>query len=600
VTAVGLIDLVSFVALVVAVVGIVRNWKSGMSRDSILLLLGIAIVSLLHATSNVLEWNGITAVLDPYEDYFQIVEPILWFFLVYSFRRAKETEDLRESEERYRALYEDLPDAVFLADGDSGIILGANRAAERLLARPLDEIVGLHQADIHPADVSETSREIFRAQRFESEERGHAEPIPHSIIRSDGERIPVEISARLVSLSGRPVMQGVFRDISAHRKAAELLRKEKERAQKYLDVAGVGFVALDCEGRIALINQRGLEILEYESDQELLGRDWFETCIPKPLRDQVRGIFRQVMAGEMGHPEENENPVLTRSGKQRIIAWSNTVLKDDAGTITGTLSSGEDVTEHRKAEQARMEMESQLRQTQKLESIGTLASGVAHEINNPLTGIINYAQLINDHIDDAKLRDYAQGIIEEGNRVANIVKSLLSFSRQESERHSPSSMSDLIDSTLSLIGSVLRRDQIQLTVEIAPALPLLQCRSQQIQQVLINLLINARDALNDRYPEFDENKTVRILVELVEREGGSWIRTIIEDHGNGIPADIIERIFDPFFSTKPRERGTGLGLSISYGLVRDHHGELVVESEPNTYTRFIMDLPVENGQSVSE
>jgi len=182
--------------------------------------------------------------------------------------------------------------------------------------------------------------------------------------------------------------------------------------------------------------------------------------------------------------------------------------------------------------------------------------------------------------------------------VANIVKSLLSFSRQENERHSPAAMSDIVDATLSLIGSVLRKDQIQLTVVISPDLPLLRCRSQQIQQVLLNLLTNARDALNERYPEHDENKILQVVVDVIKREDQSWIRTVVEDHGSGIPANIVERIFDPFFSTKPREKGTGLGLSISYGLVREHHGRLLFESEPNTYTRFIMELPIETGWSL--
>ena len=599
-TSIGLIDLVSFVALGVAVVGIVRNWKQGMPRESMLLLLGIAIASLLHATSNVLEWSGITAALDRYEDYLQTIEPILWFFLVYSFRRTRETEELQESRERYRALYDDLPDAVFLADVDSGVVLGANRAAERLLALPLDEIVGLRQEELHPPDASGASERIFRTQRSQSEEMGTANAVSHIVIRSDGERIPVEISARLVSLSGRPVMQGVFRDISARQEAAELLHKEKERAQKYLDIAGVAFVALNRECRITLINQRGLEILEYKSESDLLHRDWIETCIPKPLRNQVRGVFAQVMAGKTGPLECCENLVLTRSGKERIIAWNDIVLQDDIGNITGTLSSGEDVTEYRRAEQERMEMEGQLRQTQKLESIGTLASGVAHEINNPLTSIINYAQLIHDRTESDSFRKFAGGIVEEGNRVAHIVKSLLAFSRHEKEQHGLASMSDLIDSALAIIESVLRKDQIQLIIEITPDLPLLKCRSQQIQQVLINLLTNARDALNDRYPEFDQNKTLRISVELVERDERSFVRTIIEDHGSGIPADIIERVFDPFFSTKPREKGTGLGLSISYALVRDHHGQLLVESEPDAYTRFIIELPSDNGWSLDE
>jgi len=276
-----------------------------------------------------------------------------------------------------------------------------------------------------------------------------------------------------------------------------------------------------------------------------------------------------------------------------MIAWHNIVVRDDEGNITGSLSSGQDITEKRAAEQERKEVESQLRQVQKLESIGTLASGAAHEINNPLTGIINYAQLIHDRIDDDTLRKFATGIVEEGNRVAKIVTGLLSFSKQEDERRSPAFLSDIIDATLSLIGSLLRKDQITLIVNIAPDMPWLNCRSQQIEQVLINLLMNARDALNDRYPKFDEDKILKVTADAFSREDTPWIRTVVEDHGRGIPADIVERIFDPFFSTKPREQGTGLGLSISYGLVREHHGHLLVESEPNAYTRFTMELPVE-------
>jgi signal transduction histidine kinase len=159
-------------------------------------------------------------------------------------------------------------------------------------------------------------------------------------------------------------------------------------------------------------------------------------------------------------------------------------------------------------------------------------------------------------------------------------------------------MSDIVDTTISLIGSLLRKDQIQLTVEIEPDLPLLKCQSQQIEQILINLLTNARDALNDRYPDFDEDKILRVTVDVIHREDKAWIRTIVEDHGSGISADIIDRIFDPFFSTKPREKGTGLGLSVSYGLVREHHGRLFAESEPNAYTRFTMELPVETSGSL--
>jgi signal transduction histidine kinase len=134
-----------------------------------------------------------------------------------------------------------------------------------------------------------------------------------------------------------------------------------------------------------------------------------------------------------------------------------------------------------------------------------------------------------------------------------------------------------------------------LQVDIDEGLPQLKCRSQQIQQVLMNLMTNARDALNERYPEYDSEKRIRIRVRLIEKQGKKSIRTTVEDSGTGIRPAIRERIFDPFFTTKSEGVGTGLGLSISYGIVKDHGGELTVESKPGIYTRFHMDLPDGNG-----
>ena len=241
----------------------------------------------------------------------------------------------------------------------------------------------------------------------------------------------------------------------------------------------------------------------------------------------------------------------------------------------------------------RKTIEALLNQSQKLESIGTLAIGVAHEINNPLTGIINYAQLISDRVENAKLKRFADGIREEGERVAGIVRNLLSFSRRETEHHSPARIIDIVDGSLSLCMALIRRDQIQLEIDIPNDLPAIRCRSQEIQQILINLLTNARDALNLRFPGWDERKRMAVRAREIEEEGRGWIRLSVEDHGQGIPSEIIDRIFDPFFTTKPRDQGTGLGLSISYGLVRDHKGRMSVHSVPNDTTRFDIDLPAD-------
>ena len=240
-------------------------------------------------------------------------------------------------------------------------------------------------------------------------------------------------------------------------------------------------------------------------------------------------------------------------------------------------------------------------QSQRIESIGTLAGGVAHEINNPINGIMNYAQLILDRLEkENPAAGFAQEILHETQRIAKIVRNLLTFARNEKQSHSPAQLSDIVSSVLSLIQTVMRHDQIILELAIPENLPKIKCRSQQIQQVLMNLLTNARDSLNERYPGHSPAKKLRIAAEMISKQGRTFIRTTVEDSGTGIPPEILDRIFDPFFTTKPKETGTGLGLSISYGIVRDHGGELSVESEPGKYARFHMDLFVDNGWTLPE
>ncbi|MEI8139510.1 MAG: ATP-binding protein [bacterium] len=279
-------------------------------------------------------------------------------------------------------------------------------------------------------------------------------------------------------------------------------------------------------------------------------------------------------------------------------------LFDRNGRRCGAIEVVRDITERKRAEESRDALQAQLIQAQKLESIGTLASGVAHEINNPIMGIKGYAQMILETVDaGSSAAEFAEGIIKASERVTTIVKNLLSFSGFDKQTHQPARLVDIVDGTLSLIRTVLRHDQITLEVKVPEDLPKIECRSQQIQQVIMNLLTNARDALNEKYPEYDENKKVLITArELSAVECGtikvegpvprSWVRLTVEDHGAGIPESVRDRIIDPFFTTKPREKGTGLGLSISHGIIKDHGGVLGFESEVGQGTKFHVDLPV--------
>lgn len=252
------------------------------------------------------------------------------------------------------------------------------------------------------------------------------------------------------------------------------------------------------------------------------------------------------------------------------------------------------------AERERRRYEAMLRQQQKLESIGTLAGGVAHEINNPISGIIGYATLIEERLGaDDPLREFAQEIGHEGARVTEIVRNLLSFARRESSSHSPALISDIIGNTLSLVRTVIRRDQIDLQISVDANIPALRCHSQQIQQVIMNLFTNGRDALNARYEGHDDDKIMSLSAEPFHLDGEPWVRITVEDHGSGIPDDIADRIFDPFFTTKDRAMGTGLGLSICRGIIEEHFGRLYFESKPGVCTRFHLELPI-SGNSTNE
>lgn len=285
------------------------------------------------------------------------------------------------------------------------------------------------------------------------------------------------------------------------------------------------------------------------------------------------------------------------AGRGRVV----TGREDRPANLAGTML---DITEQHRLQEEKLQMEAHLRQQQKLESIGVLASGVAHEINNPVNGIMNYAELIHDDPESGQgPRELANEIVHECKRIARVVQNLLTFARQEPDAPIPSRMHDVVEDTLSLMRTVTRRDQIQLEVSVPPDLPMVLARSGQLQQVLMNLLSNARDALNAKFaPGYDPNKVLKITGEAFVEDGARWVRVTVEDRGIGMSPHVQRRLFDPFFTTKSRFKGTGLGLGISLGIVEEHHGRLRVESREGEGSRFHLELPAwtESGQQPAE
>jgi PAS domain S-box-containing protein len=378
------------------------------------------------------------------------------------------------------------------------------------------------------------------------------------------------------------------------------LRRSEARWRSLVDGAPDLIALLDERGAVVFRNHAGpLRGIDETDDGDETGGA-LEPNASARWRDAVQGVLAY------GERRELELEYLPGDGTSRWYAVRIAPIEVHRGLGNergsehrNAVAVATDITERKQAEVEKRELEAQLRQQQRLESVGTLASGVAHEINNPIQGIMNYADLIYGNSSDRELvEDFAKEINIESNRVAKIVRNLLAFSRQDaSEEPEPVQMIEVVESSLSLIRAVLRSDHIAVDVSAEPGLPQVHCRAQQIQQIIMNLVTNARDALNSRYGEYDEQKRIELRVQRSARS--DWVRVSVRDFGAGIPAAVLPRIFDPFFTTKGRDQGTGLGLAVSHGIAQEHGGDLTVETVRGQGACFILELPTSSGLQAS-
>jgi signal transduction histidine kinase len=244
-------------------------------------------------------------------------------------------------------------------------------------------------------------------------------------------------------------------------------------------------------------------------------------------------------------------------------------------------------------------MQRQLYESAKLASLGELSAGVAHEINNPLNGVINFAQLLKDEpVERTEFeRQMIDGIIDEGGRIAEIVRGLLTFARHDENEPRPINLAEMINTSIALFGRQFEKDGVHVEIDLVPDLPPVRGDVSRLRQVIVNMISNAHYALKAKSAASGEEKIIRITAQPVEkivsgRSEGTLVRLEFYDNGTGINRKDIPRVFDPFFTTRRDAGGTGLGLSISFGIIRDHGGTITVASEEGRYTRFQIELPI--------
>ena len=286
--------------------------------------------------------------------------------------------------------------------------------------------------------------------------------------------------------------------------------------------------------------------------------------------------------------QEEQSEITTDEGK--IWDIMSFPIKDESGNIKTVIEFARDITE-------KANLQASATRTRHLASIGELAAGVAHEINNPINNIMNYAQiLIDDFKDEGRDDSVTRRIIKDGDRIATIVRSLLSFARIRKEEKSLMSIQDIFSDTMSLTSAQLRKDGISISVDIPNKMLRIPVHPQQIQQVFLNIISNARFSLNQKFPGTHDNKTLDITCEEIAINDNPHVRIVIQDRGMGIPEKIIDKVINPFFSTKPNNVGTGLGLSISHGIISEHNGKLSIDSQEGEYARILLVLPVVYGE----
>jgi len=370
-------------------------------------------------------------------------------------------------------------------------------------------------------------------------------------------------------------------------KSKELLRKERDKAKTYLDIAGVILLVIDADEKVSLINKKGAEVLGYKAE-EIAGKNWFDHFLPQDIRDEVRTAFKRLMDEDAEAAEFFENPVLTQTGKERLIAWHNAILRDENGVIIATLSSGEDITERKRLEQEFLKV-------QKLESLGRVAGGIAHDFNNLLTSIMGNITL-------AKMRAGA------GNEVSDLLKEAETSCRQASELTRRFLTFSKGGRPIKKTGSIAQviRDAISLTLtgadvrlefSISEDLLMVEFDVSQMEQVMTNLLVNAREAMPEGGGIKVSAKNISIETEdrvpEIPLADGKYVKISIQDQGPGIPEENLPNLFDPYFSTKERgtQKGMGLGLSTAYSIIKKHEGHIHVESKAGAGTTVHIYLP---------
>jgi PAS domain S-box-containing protein len=493
--------------------------------------------------------------------------------------RKKFESDLRGSAEKLRTLFERVRHGLFVSSKE-GKFLDCNQALLDMLGYSTkEEFLSINIAQdlyLNPED-----RKIFQ-ERIERD--GYVKDMEVEFKKKNGERITVLLTGHPIKNEKGEIIsyQGINLDITERKRIENELREANEFFLNLIESSVDGIMVTDMKGNIIIFN-KGAEVLTGHTAEEVIGKVHITQIYPEGVAKEIMKKLRSPEYGGIGKFIPSQLNIVNKYGEEIPIQLSATLIYDGEGKEVASVGIFTDLRPRLMMENKLQETHLQLVSSEKMASLGKLAAGIAHEINNPLGGILIYSSLMMEDLPegDPKRGDLAR-IVQETSRCKDIVKSLLEFARQTEPKMEPTDINRAITDGLFFLENQALFHNIKIIKNLDPFLPFVRGNASQLKQVLINIIVNAAEAMHGNgaftitsYPSPDRKG---IILEFT-------------DTGEGISEENLTRIFDPFFTTKEVGKGTGLGLATSYGIIEDHGGRISVRSKVGEGTTFTIELP---------
>ena len=484
--------------------------------------------------------------------------------------REEAEAQLLVSQLRLEGIIESAMDAIITVDEDQRVVL-FNRAAEQMFGCTSREAIGQPLDRFLPAQFREAHRhhvQMFGQSGVTSRKMGKLGTVMG--LRPNGEEFPIEAAISHITVERKTYYTVILRDITERQRVSEELRRQHEFIEAVLETAGALVVVLDHQGRILRFNRACEQTTGYSSEEVMGKAVWDFLLVPEEV-GSVKAVFDRLVGGEPR--SEHENLWVSKDGRRRRITWSNAVIPNQQGGVDYVVGTGIDVT-------LLSQIQEQLRKTERVAELGTLASGMAHEIGTPMNVILGRAEYLMDRVKEEPVKKGLQTIVTQVERITKVMNQLLTFARRKAPERGPLDLRGIIEDSVEIFQERLSRNRIQLEMALADSCPMVLADADQMSQVLINLIMNAVHAMED-------GGTLRIGM-VPEKD---MVKLTVADTGHGIPQDVVKKVFEPFFTTKEFGKGTGLGLTVVKGIIEEHQGSITVVSEPGKGTTFTILLP---------